>query len=221
MTGGTGARVRPPELPERLEPLDPTWGPLRREIFEHAIADATLTSAAGDPLSIASSRVRSSRLGRAVIESLTDTALEHCDCANGAWADLRIRRAVFRECGCTGLGLAGATLTDVVFADCKLNLACLIGATLTRVRFERCDLREADFDGADLHDVVFRRCELGGARLVRTPLARVDLRGSRLGAIVLSPGLVTGCTIDEGQAETFAAALGLRVEPLEEASDGL
>lgn len=221
MSRAAGARVRPPELPARFEPLDSSGSLLPREIFEHSIADAILTSAAGEPLSIASSRVRSSRLGGARIESLTDSVLEHCDCANAAWADLRMRRTVFRECGCTGLGLAGVALTDVVFSDCKLNLACLIGATLTRVRFERCDLREADFDGAELHDVVFRRCELGGARLVRTPLARVDLRGSRLGSIVLSPELITGCTIDEAQTETFAAAIGLRVLPLEESSDGL
>jgi|GEM_PF-2852842 len=221
MSGAGGVRVRPPELSARLEPLDLSCSPPPREIFEHTIADAVLTSAAGEPLSIASSRVRSSRLSGARLESLTDAVLEHCDCANAPWADQRMRRTVFRECGCTGLGLAGAALTDVVFADCKLNLACLIGAALTRVRFERCDLREADFDGAQLHDVVFRRCELGGARLVRTPLARVDLRGSRLGSIVLSPELVTGCTIDEAQTETFAAALGLRVLPLEESPDGL
>lgn len=221
MSGAAGARVRPPELPAQLEPLDPSAAAPLREIFEHAVTDATLTSAAAEPLSIASSRVRSSRLAGARLESLADAVLEHCDCANAPWADLRIRRSVFGECRCTGVGLAGATLTDVVFTDCKLGLACLIGASLTRVRFERCDLREADFDGAELHDVVFRRCELGGARLVRTPLARVDLRGSRLGAIVLSPELVTGCTIDEAQSETFAAALGLRVMPLEESSGGL
>lgn len=217
MSGAAAARVRPPELPERLEPLDFGSAPVPREIFERTLAEATLTSAADEPLSITSSRVRSSRLGAATIESLTDSVLEHCDCANAEWSNLRVRRAEFRECRGTGLGLGGATLTDVVFADCKLNLACLIGATLERVRFERCDLREADFDGAELSGVVFRGCELGGARLVRTPLARVDLRESRLGGVVFSPELVAGCTIDEAQAATFAAALGLRVLPLEDA----
>lgn len=214
MSGAADARVRPPELPEHLEALDPDRAAPPHEFFEHSVADATLLSSAGEPLSITSSRVRSSSLGGARLESLTDSVLEHCDCANAEWSDARFRRVELRECRGTGLGLGNATLTDVVFADCKLNLACLIGATLDRVRFERCDLREADFDGAELGGVVFRECELGGARLVRTRLAGVDLRGSRLSGIVLSPELAAGCTIDEAQAGTFAAALGFRVTPL-------
>ncbi|MFG0258732.1 MAG: pentapeptide repeat-containing protein [Phycisphaerales bacterium JB041] len=212
--------VRPPDLPERLEPFDPVRAPTPREISERSIEDATLSGAPRERLSITSSRARAARFAGASVENLTDTVLEHCDLANAEWSNARLRRAEFRECRGTGLGLGGATLTDVAFIGCKLNLACFIGASLTQVRFEGCDLREADFDSAGLESVVFRRCELGGARLVRSSLARVDLRGSRLGAIVLSPEMVRGCTIDEAQAVTFAASLGLRVEPIDDSSNG-
>lgn len=203
--------VQPPSIPDGLEAIDPAGA---GDAIEGVLLTGSVLGAAdgGGPIDVRSSVLRQVRIVAA--RSLVDVELTGCDCSNARWAGAR--RVVVRDCRCTGLDAAGAVLTDVVFERCVLDMACFMDAELHRVWFEDCRVREADFDSARLDAVAWRSCDLRGARLVRTSLAGVDLRGSRVDGVVLSPGMVGGCTIEPGQADVFAAAMGLDVRGLGE-----
>lgn len=197
-----------PGIPEGLAALDA--GDAAEEIEGAVVTGGAIGGPdGGSPVEVRSGALRRVRVGAA--RSLVDVELEGCDCSNARWAGARARRVVLRDCRCTGLDAAGAVLTDVVFARCVLDMACFMDAELGRVWFEDCRVREADFDSARLRGVAWRGCDLRGARLVRTALAEVDLRGSRLDGVVLSAEMTGGCTIEPGQADVFAAAMGLDV----------
>lgn len=145
---------------------------------------------------------------------LRDATLRACDLSNMRCTDLIATRVELRDCRLVGIDVSGATLRDLRCTDCQISLARAFGTTLERCWFENCDLRECDFDEATLAGVVFRSCDLRQARFASSKLDQTDVRGSRVEGIVVHPDLLRGAVIAPEQADVFAAAMGLRVEPM-------
>ncbi|MEL6797511.1 MAG: pentapeptide repeat-containing protein [Planctomycetota bacterium] len=145
---------------------------------------------------------------------LRDATLRACDLSNTRCTDLVATRVELRDCRLVGIDVSGATLRDIRCTDCQISLARAFGTTLERCWFENCDLRECDFDEATLAGVVFRNCDLRQARFASSKLGQTDVRGSRVEGIVVHPDLLRGAMIAPEQADVFAAAMGLRVEPM-------
>ncbi|WP_037913146.1 pentapeptide repeat-containing protein [Actinacidiphila yeochonensis] len=118
-------------------------------------------------------------------------------------------------CSLAGVEAFGAVLRRVRFRRCKLDSVNLRAAVLREVVFEDCVLRDVDLAEARLEQVAFPGTRIERARLGRTALTTVDLRGAT--AIDLADGYesLRGAVIDTGQlldlAPALARALGIVV----------
>ncbi|MEL6498909.1 MAG: pentapeptide repeat-containing protein [Planctomycetota bacterium] len=148
------------------------------------------------------------------VKRLRDATIRACDLSNTRCTDLVATRVELHDCRLVGIDVSGATLRDLRCTDCQISLARAFGTTLERCWFENCDLRECDFDEATLAGVVFRKCDLRQTRFASSKLGQTDVRGSRVEGIVVHPDLLRGAVIAPEQADVFAAAMGLRVEPM-------
>ena len=148
------------------------------------------------------------------VRRLRDVTLRACDLSNLACIDLSVARVELRDCRLVGIDVSGGLLRDLRCVDCQISLGRAFGTSLVRCWFECCDLSECDFDEASLSGVVFRGCDLRRTRFVSSRLGETDLRGSRVDGIAVNPDLLRGTLIAPEQADVFAAAMGLRVEPL-------
>ncbi len=142
-----------------------------------------------------------------------DAHMRSCEMRNGSFVDLDAARMALDGCRGLGADVSGMTLRDAMIGGCDLRMVRAFGVRMTRCFLESCDLREAEFEESTLDRVVFRNCDLRGARLLRTPLRTVDLRGSRLDGIGLSPDQLAGAIITPEQADVFALAIGVKVRP--------
>ncbi|RNC80586.1 MAG: pentapeptide repeat-containing protein [Phycisphaera sp.] len=149
-----------------------------------------------------------------------DATLETCDLRNSALMDLRASRVVLRDCQLLGVDVSGATLRDLVCINCQIKLGRAFGVKFERCWFENCDLRETEFEESRFERIAFRGCDLRQARLLRSPLRHVDFRGSRVEGIAVGPEELLGAVITPDQADTFAAAMGLRVLPMPDETAG-
>lgn len=149
-----------------------------------------------------------------------DATLETCDLRNTALMDLQASRIVLCDCQLLGVDVSGATLRDLVCINCQIKLGRAFGTKFERCRFENCDLREAEFEESRFERVTFRGCDLRQSRLLRSPLRHVDFRGSRVEGIAVGPDQLRGAVITPDQADVFAAAMGLRVLPMPDETNG-
>lgn len=155
------------------------------------------------------------RLGASfTTQRLRDASLRACDLSNARCVDLIASRVELHDCRLVGIDVSGGSLRDVRCTDCQISLARAFGTTLERCWFQNCDLRECDFEEATLAGVAFRNCDLRQARFASSTLGQTDFRGSRVEGIVVHPDLLRGAVIAPEQADVFAAAMGLRVEPM-------
>ncbi len=182
------------------------------EPAERSVVDAEIGA---DEEVLGKSFERCRAAGAVRVRRLRDVTLRACDLANLVCIDLGVTRVELRDCRLTGIDVSGATLRDVRCVDCQIGLARAFGTRLERCWFENCDLRESDFDGATLAGVVFRGCDLRQARFASSRLGETDIRGSRIDGIVVDPGLLRGAVIAPEQADVFAAAMGMRVLPVD------
>lgn len=184
---------------------------------ERSVVDAEIgAELASDDEIIGAAIERCRAVGAVRVRRLRDVTLRACDLANLVCTDLGATRVELRDCRLTGVDVSGATLCDVRCVDCQIGLARAFGTRLERCWFECCDLREADFEEAQLKGVVFRGCDLRQARFASSRLGETDFRGSRVDGLVVNPDLLRGAVIAPEQADIFAAAMGLRVEPMPE-----
>ncbi len=119
---------------------------------------------------------------------------------------------VFDACKFTGSKFDGCTHDLMRVTGGDWSFAGLSRANLARASFTRVRLREADLSGARCAGATLVDSDLSGASWDGADLAGADLRGSDLSA--LDPLVVTlrGARIDQWQAITVAAALGLAVD---------
>ncbi|MDN0194211.1 pentapeptide repeat-containing protein [Streptomyces sp. S.PNR 29] len=170
-----------------------------------------------------------------------DCALRGCALDETRLPHARILDSVLTGVRGVGTDLAESTLRDVELLDARLGGTRLHGAALERVLihggkidylnlrsarlrdvvFESCTLIEPDFGGARLERVQFLDCTLQGVDFSGATLTDVDLRGAASLEITRGVERLAGAVISPGQlvelAGVFAAALGVRVEAVEQA----
>jgi len=140
-----------------------------------------------------------------------DVHIEGSDLANIRWDRAQLRDVNVSSSRLVGLVAAEATIEDTVFEECDLTLTQWRFSHLKRVRFERCTLTEADFVGADLTGAVFHDCEMESVDMSQAKAAGLDLRGSRIEGLRISPLQMKGGFVDFDQGVYLLSAIGLNV----------
>jgi len=209
------SEIASPEAPETMRVVRRAEWPSGSSCSDEIAMDCVLV----DRFDLELTRVRLMECGGAGASwkgaRVRDVEVERCDLSNADWSEATVRRAMVRGAKGVGWQVSGATIEGLVALACKMTMCRAIGATLRGCWFDGCDLRESELEECELDGVVFRDCDLRGARLLRTRLGNVDFRGSRLDGMAVSPECARGAIIGPEQANVFAAALGLRVAPLD------
>lgn len=183
------------------------------EVAECAVANA---AAGGDEEAVSVRYERCRAEGSLAVRRLRDVTLRACDLSNASCTDLIATRVELVDCRLIGFDVSGGVLRDVRAVGCQIHMGRAFGTRFERCWFQSCDFREADFDDAQLDRITFRDCDLRDTRLASSHLGQTDVRGSRIEGIVVNPEHLGGAVIAPEQADVFAAALGLRVEPIGE-----
>jgi uncharacterized protein YjbI with pentapeptide repeats len=135
-----------------------------------------------------------------------DVRFESCDLAGAVLEGASLTRVAFVRCRMTGTVLSGAELQDVQITGGTADLLALRMATANGFAITDTSLREADFYEATLEASRISGCDLTSADVTRVTVPELDLRGSRLEALI-GPSALRGAVISEDQLFGLAGAL--------------
>lgn len=160
--------------------------------------------------------------------TFSNCQFEQTDFRGGEWLDCTIKgsqflnadftESVMYRCQFSGCQLMGADFTrcvwhQVTVTDCQASYLILAESKLKAVSFKETQLTESSFQAVKLlkPGLTVTGGELTGADFSGTPLKLVDLSQSRFDSLLFTPSLLRGLKLNQWQAATIAASLGIDV----------
>ncbi|MCH3907194.1 MAG: pentapeptide repeat-containing protein [Sphaerochaeta sp.] len=148
--------------------------------------------------------------------SFIQTTFRFCDCSEADFRGSHFRECRFEGCKLLGAHFSDAVLEQCVFTGSNLSYTDWHQATWKRgMSFSDCDLQEGALTSLTFTTPpALIRCDLTGASLTDTKLQGIDLSGTVLDGIIVSPDFreLKGAKISLAQTTALANLLGVTVE---------
>lgn len=176
--------------------------------------DQDLSYSTGKNLALRGCRLENVTLDRSRLERFecSNVVFSHCNLSNVEWLGGSFHQVHFDNCKLTGTNFAESYLRDCRFSDCLGDFSSFSSTNLKVVFFEHCRLSQSEFFEVNWQHLQLDHCDLNDANWFRTKLKDLDLRSCTFDKIAFSEELLRGLKVNQEQAITIAAALGLIIE---------
>ncbi|WP_438716995.1 pentapeptide repeat-containing protein [Enterococcus sp. AZ109] len=141
----------------------------------------------------------------------SNVVFEKCDLSNLDWIGGSFHQVVFDQCKLTGTNFAESYLRDCRFTNCIANFASFSATNVKNVQFDNCQLNDSEFFEATWKHLFLENNELTNSNWMNTTMAGLDLTTNEFEGIVLSQDRLRGLIVNQEQALTIAAGLGIKI----------
>lgn len=202
-----------PQLPSHLEP---TFLDFEEEaFFEGAyFQDQDVSYCSGSNIIIRESQLEHVIMQKGRFERFecANVVFEKCDLSNVEWLAASFHQVAFHQCKLIGTNFAESYLRDCRFVDCIANFASFSNTNQKAVTFQNCHLKDSEFYDVTWKQLTLESCDLTGSNWFHTNLNGLDFRHNQFEKIALSLENARGLKVNQEQAITIAASLGLVIE---------
>lgn len=142
----------------------------------------------------------------------SNVLFKNCDFSNLEWLGASFHQVWFDQCKLIGTNFAESYLRDSTFSNCVATFASFSNTNLKAVKFTDNQLADSEFYEVVWKQLFVENNELTGSNWFRTPLNKLDLTTNTFTKIALSQENLKGLIVNQEQALTIAAGLGLVIE---------